>query len=178
MQPTMINLFMEHYQSFAGRLRRRRLPDEFVNDVMQETFLRVEGMGSSDRAVHNPVGYLFRMALNVAADQRKADSRLLTGGEIDELLHIADDCLDPAWVFRSRQEIGQLETALMELTARQRAILLAARVEETPQADIARHFGISTRMVGKELKKALEHCGRRLDRKVTQRFGPGSGKTS
>jgi RNA polymerase sigma-70 factor (ECF subfamily) len=66
----------------------------------------------------------------------------------------------------------------MELTPRQRAILVAARVEETPQADIARHFGISTRMVGKELRKALEHCGRRLDRKVTQRFGPGSGKTS
>jgi hypothetical protein len=33
-------------------------------------------------------------------------------------------------------------------------------------------------MVGKDLKKALQHCGDRLDRKVVQRFGPGAGNES
>ncbi len=178
MESTMLGLFLDHYQDFARRLRRRLRSDELVNDVMQETFLRVECMDTIDGGARNPAGYLFRMALNVAADQRKAGSRFLTGGEIDGLLHMADESLDPARIFQSRQEMSSLEAALLELTPRQRAILIAARVEETPQADIAREFGISVRMVGKDLKKALEHCGERLDRKVVQRFGPGAGKAS
>lgn len=65
-----------------------------------------------------------------------------------------------------------------ELTVRQREILIAARVDDLPQQEIADRFRISVRMVGKELKKALEHCGERLDRRVVQRFGPGAGKAS
>jgi RNA polymerase sigma-70 factor (ECF subfamily) len=178
METPMLGLFMEHYQEFSRRLRRRLRSDDLVDDVMQETFLRVECMDGVVGGARNPAGYLFRMALNVAADQRKAGVRYLTGGEVDDLLHIGDDTLDPARIFQARQEVTTLETALHELSSRQRAILLAARVDEVPQAEIARRFGISVRMVGKDLRKALEHCGERLDRKVTQRFGPGAGKTS
>jgi RNA polymerase sigma factor (sigma-70 family) len=178
METTMLGLFIDHYQEFSRRLRRRLRSDDLVDDVMQETFLRVECMERIDGGARNPAGYLFRMALNVAADHRKAGGRFLTGGEIDELLHIADEALDPARIFQARQEMATLEEALQELSARQRAILIAARVDETPQSEIARRFGISVRMVGKDLKKALEHCGDRVDRKVFQRFGPGAGKAS
>jgi RNA polymerase sigma-70 factor (ECF subfamily) len=67
---------------------------------------------------------------------------------------------------------------LQELPRRQRAILLAARVEQEPLDAIAARHGISLRMVGKDLKKALQHCADRLDRRVVQRFGPGAGKQS
>jgi len=93
-------------------------------------------------------------------------------------VNIGADTLDPARVLHARQEMQVLEEALGELTERQRAILIAARVEDVSQEDIARRHGISVRMVGKELKKALEYCGKRLDRKVIQRFGPGAGKES
>ncbi|TCV91782.1 RNA polymerase sigma-70 factor (ECF subfamily) [Luteibacter rhizovicinus] len=178
MESTMLGLFVDHYQDFARRLRMRLRSDDMVDDVMQETFLRVEGMRAVEGGSTNPTGYLFRMALNVAADQRRADSRFLTGQEVDELLHMADDALDPAHVFQARRDIAALQEALAELTARQRDILIAARVEEQPHTDIAARFGISVRMVGKDLRKALEHCGDRLDRRVVQRFGPGAGKTS
>jgi RNA polymerase sigma-70 factor (ECF subfamily) len=75
-------------------------------------------------------------------------------------------------------EVAALEQAMAELTERQRAILIASRVDDLPQQEIADRFRISVRMVGKELKRALEHCGRRLDRRVVQRFGPGAGKES
>ncbi|MBB3227632.1 RNA polymerase sigma-70 factor (ECF subfamily) [Luteibacter sp. Sphag1AF] len=178
MEATMLGLFVDHYNDFARRLRRRLRSDALVDDVMQETYLRVESMRAVEGGSSNPAGYLFRMALNVAADQRRAESRYLTGQEVDELMHVADDALDPARVFRARDDIAALERALQELTPRQRDILIAARVDDMPQADIARRFGISVRMVGKDLKAALEHCGLRLDRPVVQRFGPGAGKTS
>lgn len=175
---SLMGLFLEWQPELRKRLRRRLGSEELVNDVLQETYLRVERLGDASVVSHNPAGYLFRMALNVAADQRQADSRYLTGEEVEELLHIADEALDPARIAHARIEIAALEHAMRELTERQRAILIAARVDDLPQQEIADRFRISVRMVGKELKKALEHCGDRLGRRVVQRFGPGAGKAS
>ena len=175
---TMLGLFMQRQQDLRRRLKRRLGSDDLVDDVLQETYLRVERMDEAGGQARNPDSYLFRMALNVAADQRQTDSRFLTGSEVEELLHLADDALDPARVVHARLEVEVLEQALRELTARQREILLAARVEEAPHLEIAARYGISVRMVGKELRKALEFCGERLDRKVFQRFGPGAGDES
>lgn len=175
---TMIGLFIRRQDDLRRRLKRRLGSDDLVDDVMQETYLRVERMEEGGAQARHPESYLFRMALNVAADQRQSDARLLTGVEVDELLHLADDSLDPARVVHAQHEMQVLEVALGELTPRQRAILLAARVDEIPHQDIATRHGISVRMVGKELRKALEFCGKRLDRKVVQRFGPGAGNES
>jgi len=72
-----------------------------------------------------------------------------------------------------QKEIQSLVKALYELPARRRKILIAARLEEAPHLEISQRFGISTRMVEKEIKAALGHCAKRLERKVIQRFGPG-----
>ncbi|HUA81764.1 MAG TPA: RNA polymerase sigma factor [Dyella sp.] len=174
----LLRLFMERRQELRRRLKNRLGSDELANDALQETYLRIERMGEASYVSSNPAGYLFRMAINAAADQRQAQARYLTGSEVDDLLNVGTDSLDPARVVHAQLEIQILESALRELTERQRAILIAARVEDVPQEDIARRFSISVRMVGKELKKALEHCGNRLDRKAVQRFGPGAGKES
>jgi RNA polymerase sigma factor (sigma-70 family) len=174
----LLRLFMERRQELRRRLRQRLGSEELANDALQETYLRIKRMGDHSEVSSNPAGYLFRMAVNVAADQRQADARYLTGTEIEELLSVGADTLDPARVVHARLEVETLELALQELTPRQREILIAARVEDVSQEDIADRFRISVRMVGKELKRALEHCGKRLDRKVTQRFGPGAGKES
>jgi RNA polymerase sigma factor (sigma-70 family) len=175
---SLLRLFLERRSELKRRLKYRLGSDELVNDALQETYLRIERMGDSSGASSNPTGYLFRMALNAAADQRQVDARYLTGSEVEELLSVGADTLDPARVVHAQLEVQALEQALQALTARQRAILIAARVDDLPQQDIADRFGISVRMVGKELRKALEHCGERLDRKITQRFGPGAGKES
>jgi len=174
----LLRLFMERRHELRRRLKNRLGSDELANDALQETYLRIERMGESSSVSRNPAGYLFRMAINAATDQRQADARYLTGSEVEELLNIGADTLDPARVVHARSEVEVLEQALRELTERQRAILIAARVEDVSMDDIAGRFGISVRMVGKELRKALEHCGKRLDRKVVQRFGPGAGKKS
>jgi RNA polymerase sigma-70 factor (ECF subfamily) len=174
----LLRLFMERRQELRRRLKNRLGSDELANDALQETYLRLERMGDNACVSSNPAGYLFRMAVNAATDQRQADARYLTGSEVEDLLNVGSDTHDPARIVHARLEVQVLEQALGELTERQRAILIAARIDDDPQEDIARRFGISVRMVGKELKKALEHCGRRLDRKVVQRFGPGAGKES
>ena len=174
----LLRLFMERRQELRRRLKLRLGSEELANDALQETYLRLKRMGQHSEVSSNPAGYLFRMAINAAADQRQADARYLTGTEVEDLLSVGADTLDPARIVHAKLEVAALEQAMQELSPRQRAILIAARVDDVSQEDLARRFAISVRMVGKELKKALEHCGRRLDRKVTQRFGPGAGKES
>jgi RNA polymerase sigma factor (sigma-70 family) len=174
----MLGLFLANYEDFRRRLRRRLRSDDLVDDVLQETYLRVERLDpDAGRATH-PTGYLFRMALNMAADHHRSSSRLLTGEEVDDLIQAADDHLDPPTVLSSQQDIAALGAALDMLTRRQREILIAARIDELPQVDIAARYGISVRMVGKELKKALETCATKVGRKSVQRFGPGAGDPS
>jgi RNA polymerase sigma factor (sigma-70 family) len=176
-QSSMVRLFLTSYDDFKVRLRRRLGSEDLANDVLHETYLRVDRMDApSDIA--QPNAYLYRMALNIAADRRQADARLLTGSEIEELLQVSDEALDPARVVGGQKEIQTLLKALYELPARRRKIFIAARLEEAPHLEISRRFGISTRMVEKEIKAALGHCATRLERKVIQRFGPGAGKPS
>jgi len=174
----MLGLFLANYEDFRRRLRRRLRSDDLVDDVLQETYLRVERLDpDAERATH-PTGYLFRMALNMAADHHRSSGRLLTGEEVDDLIQGADDHLDPPTVLSSQQDIAALGLALDMLTRRQREILIAARIDELPQVEIAARYGISVRMVGKELKKALETCATKVGRKSVQRFGPGAGDPS
>lgn len=173
----MVKLFLTSYEDFKVRLRRRLGSEELANDVLHETYLRVDRMTETPD-IAQPNAYLYRMALNIAADRRQSDARLLTGGEIEELLQISDESLDPARVVGGQKELQILLKALYELPARRRRIFIAARLEEAPHLEISQRFGISTRMVEKEIKAALGHCAMRLERKVIQRFGPGAGKPS
>ncbi|KQW09866.1 MULTISPECIES: sigma-70 family RNA polymerase sigma factor [Pseudomonas] len=173
----LVKLFLTSYEDFKVRLRRRLGSEELANDVLHETYLRVDRMVDTQE-IAQPNAYLYRMALNIAADRRQADARLLTGDEIEELLQVSDEALDPARVVGGQKELQTLLKALYELPSRRRRIFIAARLEEAPHLEISQRFGISTRMVEKEIKAALGHCALRLERKVIQRFGPGAGKPS
>ncbi|MBE0762738.1 RNA polymerase sigma factor, partial [Escherichia coli] len=46
--------------------------------------------------------------LNIAADRREGDARLLTGEEVAELLQVADEGLDPERIVGGHAEIRRL----------------------------------------------------------------------
>jgi RNA polymerase sigma factor (sigma-70 family) len=159
------------YAAFRDRLTRRLGSQDLADEALQDAWLRLARDGDVG-VVQRPETYLFRIALNVAADRREAEARRLSQVEINAILHMADDVLDPEQIHKARAEVAALERALAELPPRRRAIFILARVEEVAHEEIAQRFGISPRMVEKELRRALDHCSERLDRKVVRRFGP------
>jgi RNA polymerase sigma-70 factor (ECF subfamily) len=170
--PTFLQqLLVSGYDDLKKRLRRRLGSEAFASEILHETYLRLDRLNSA-APLQSPKAYLLRVALNVAADRRKHDNRKLTPSEIELLRHSADHMVDPAQIVEGRFEIEALCRALDDLPERRRAILLASRIEEAPHEEIAERLGISIRTVEKELKRALVHCGERLDRNVVQRFGP------
>jgi len=170
-------LFLARYDQFRRHLHKRLGSEDLANDALHETYLRMEGMNVR-AAIRFPSAYLFRIALNVAEDQRKSNARLLSVPDVEALYEMADEMADPARTAEARGELEALERALAELSRRRRAIVVAARIDEIPHREIARRFGLSERTVEKELRAGLEHCCERLGRDFIQRFGPGAGKSS
>lgn len=164
LQNEMVRLLLASYDELKVRLKRRLGSEELASDVLQETYLRVYRM-SEGLEVKHPQAYLFRMALNIAADRRDADARLLTGEEVEELLNISDETQDPARIVAGQNDIRTLIAALCELPPRRRQILVASKLERTPHADIASQHQVTTRTIEKELKAALGYCAERLQGK-------------
>jgi RNA polymerase sigma-70 factor, ECF subfamily len=171
------NLLVSNYVSLSQRLARRLGSAEVADEALQDTYLRLQ-KGPELGPIRKPTDYLFRIALNIAADRRRAEARKLTTTEIDELLQIADEAPDPARIVEARSELQALELALAELPERRQVIFKAVLLENIPRRDIAKRFGVSVRTIDFEVQRALEHGMRRLEQKFAPGFEPGPPESS
>ena len=172
------DLLARDYVKLRNRLTRRFGSADIATDILHETYLRLGAVDTAG-AIRSHEAYLYRAALNVAADSREADRRWVAKASIEELRRRDDHELDPEEIIQARQEWKALLAALDELPSRRRAVFLAARLDELPHREIAKRFGISTDTVERELKQALEFFARRLgERQYRPRRGFRSAKSS
>lgn len=172
-QKPLRELFLARYKEFRQRLWNRLGSKNLADDALHETWLRIDGVGDGV-VVKYPAAYLFRIALNVAEEQRRSSARIMSLAEVDDLYQVADELADPARIIMGEIEIEAFRAVLNELSPRRREIIIAARLRDVPHTDIARRFGVSLRTVEKELKAGLEYCCERLNKHYIQRFGPRS----
>ena len=104
------------------------------------------------------------MAFNAAIDQQRAEDRRLSVGEVETMLELVSPTPGPAEVAEANSELDALIRAMEQMPQRRRDILLAVRLEGTPQREVAERFGISLRLVELELQRAQEHCAAKLGR--------------
>jgi RNA polymerase sigma factor (sigma-70 family) len=159
---TLRQLLAEKYDDLRKLLARRLGSDDLARETLHETWLRLD-RGDDVATVRSPNAYLIRAVLNLASDRQRAERRRLRRSEVNIILDkIADEAPGPAKEVEARQELAAFRAVIEALPERQRAILIAARLEEIPHQKIAERFGISTRMVQIELRRALTACEARL----------------
>lgn len=164
------SLLLAEYVDFDRRLTRRLGSPDLASEALNETYLRLSGMREIG-PVHSPKAYLFRIALNIATDRRRAEKRRLTAGEVDTLLEIPDDRPDASRVIEDRSEVEVLKRAIAELPERRRRVLMLSRVEGMRNREIAALLGVTVRTVETDLKQAVEHCAERIKRPTRDKFG-------
>lgn len=175
-QMTLRQFLVDGYSDLRRRLVRRLGSAELASEALHETYLRLEGAG--DAVVQRPRDYIFRVALNIARDHTRADKRRLNYSEVEAMYHVDGAVIDAERQLEARSELAALERAFQQLPPRQRAILIAVRIEGVAHAALANRFGISERMVDKELRHALEYCADQLERTLFTRFGSRPFKSS
>ncbi|MBS2070088.1 RNA polymerase sigma factor, partial [Klebsiella pneumoniae] len=60
--------FLTYYDALRKRLKYRLGSEDLANDVLHETWLRIE-QRDEEQQIQNPQAYLYRTALNVAYDR-------------------------------------------------------------------------------------------------------------
>jgi RNA polymerase sigma factor (sigma-70 family) len=150
-------LFVDGYDDLKRRLTKYLGSDDLAGDAMQDAWLRLKG-AESIGVIQSPRNYLFRIALNAANDQRRAQKRQASAVEVESLLELPDEAPTPEEIMLARSDLEAFKAIVADLPARRRAIFLAARIGNIPRQEIADRLGVSRRLVAKELLLAHEYC--------------------
>ena len=170
-------LLLLRYEVLKKRLTRHLGSAELAGDALHDTWLRLE-RGGDLAQVRSPDTYLFRVAINLARDNLRSENRLVTTSDARTLLGIVDEAPDAARDAESRSDVRALMIVMAELPARQKAILLAARLEGMGRREIAQRYGVSVRYVHRELQAAQDYCAERLEKFAAPEFSSVPRETS
>lgn len=134
---------------------RRAQPDE-IEDILQETFLRIRATPTGP--ISDPLAYLYRTADNLLVDLRRSQNRRAAredawmathrgGGEAD-----AQPSAEEALI--AKEQLNLIRESLLRLPERTLLVFRRFRLEGTGQKDIASELGISVSAVEKHLQRA------------------------
>ena len=163
-------IFLLGYDDLKVRLTRRLGSVELAGDALHDAWLRLEH-GTPIGPVARPRPYILRIAYNIALKRLRGQHDMVTLEEVREELNLVDDAPTPVRITEARAELDLLLQAAEELTPRRRDILFAARLDGESVKTIALRFGISERVVARELRSAILYCAERVDRKFVQARG-------
>ncbi len=136
-------------------LRRRRLSDFEIDDLVQETYAKFVAMDSVD-AIRDPKSYAFQIASSIFATniRRAKIVSIRSGTDLGELA-IASSEGTPEDVMEARDELQELAEALATLPERCRKAFLLRRAEGLSQRETAQALGISEKTVEKHMTQAI-----------------------
>lgn len=132
-----------------------------VEDVVQETYVRLCQVRNSERIYH-PKAYLYRMALNLALDsQKRAENRMTepwseeTDTSADLIGLTLDDTFERA---ASDEEFGHFCEAVRQLPVQARRVFVLKKVYGYSQKEIASELRIAESTVEKHVALAVRRC--------------------
>ena len=109
--------------------------------------------------LNNPRAFLFRIARNLLIDHlRQHRARPATVPLHDPDLLLESEAPTPEAAASSAQTLAGVQAALTELPDHVRQALLWNRLEGLTQREIGSRLGVSERMAGKYISRALRHC--------------------
>ena len=159
-------LFRCHAPGIARSLRRRGLAPETVEDLTQDTFLRVlAGVPArAASAAFNPTGYLYAIARNLCVDHERR-ARREPRVELSEtaLASLVDPAPGAEAVVYDRQRLALTEAALAELPARTRRAFELHRLGDYTIAQVATQLDLSVGRTWALIHEAYEHLRHRLE---------------
>jgi RNA polymerase sigma factor (sigma-70 family) len=162
---------LDGYEELTRRLTRRLGSADLAREIVHETYLRLDREGDPD-PVHNPDGYIFRTAINIAKNRGVIDRRYINASETQILTEIVDEAPDPARVAEARLDAEMLQRALSALPSRRREIFEASWVDEVPHAELALRYGVHVRTIQREIEAATTFVRRWWKENSTGRRNP------
>lgn len=137
------------------------VPPHEVEDIVQETYVRLCQVGAAERILH-PKSYLYRTARNLALDSLKRADNRMTGSWYEET-EGSGDLVGPALdeTFEqaaSSEEFGHFCEAVRQLPVQARRVFVLKKVYGHSQREIASEMGLAESTVEKHVALAVRRC--------------------
>lgn len=135
--------------------RRRGAQVNDIEDNVQDACVRALEV-SEPHAIHNPAGYLTRIARNLFIDKRRRrlrDARLFEHSR--DAAFVADEQPNPEQCLVGKQLLAAILWEIDDLPPRCRETFLMHRFENMSYPAIAKRMGISVSMVEKHIGAAM-----------------------
>lgn len=146
---------LPHEPALRAWLRHRRVDGLETDDIVQETYAVLAGLGSVDH-IESPRAYAFQTAQSVILRylRRARVVRIDALGDL-ELLNAPLDDPSPEHQTAARQELRRVSDLIAALPTKCREAFTLRKVEGLSQREVARHMGISESTVEKHIGRAL-----------------------
>ncbi|HEY0512667.1 MAG TPA: sigma-70 family RNA polymerase sigma factor [Thermoanaerobaculia bacterium] len=171
-QDRRISEVVDREQSRLRSFIRRRVPDpRDAEDILQDVFYELVEANRLLMPIDHVTGWLFRVARNRITDlfrQKKPESSSQTAvaGEDDELLRLEDllpsPDAGPEAIYARNVLLDELELAVDELPAEQRAVFVAHELEGRSFKEMAAETGVSVNTLLSRKRYAVLHLRERL----------------
>jgi RNA polymerase sigma-70 factor, ECF subfamily len=150
--------FVAYFQQLLRiKLRARFLPPDKIDDLTQETFIRVIGALRREGGVRQPErfgAFVNSICNNVVFERHRSSAK--DQPLEDAHLEIADKALDPEKVMASKQVREQVRNILKDMPPRDRDLLRAIFLEEKEKDEVCKEFGVDRNYLRVCLHRAKE----------------------
>ncbi|WEK02192.1 MAG: sigma-70 family RNA polymerase sigma factor [Candidatus Sphingomonas phytovorans] len=162
-EPGRASLLGMLYRTHRNRLLRfvrRKGRGEDAEDIVQQAYCRVAGLGQGNLdMIDTPEAYLLKASENLVRDAARARARHAA----DQ--HVSDDDVplqghDQIAALEARDALRRIEAALARLKPRTREIFLAHRIDGYSYAEIATRTGLSIKTVEMHMTRAITYLHR------------------
>ena len=166
-----------HEGELRAWLRRVGTPDDEIDDLVQEAYVRLAQLNSVNH-IRNGKAYLFTTARSVMLQRLRREQivRIEMMAEV-ESLNVADSSPSPERQVGARMQLEQILAIIDQLPDRCREIFRLRRIEGVPQKEIAARLRVPEHIVEAEATRGLKQIMRRLaEEESVMAARPGIGR--
>lgn len=163
-------LFERHARGLRLFLRGRSVPQDQVEDLVQELFTRLMGVERLEEKMSDSTGssrsYLLTMANNMIVDrQRRSRVRRAYAAEQREIGHERVEERTPERIVAAQLELEAVKAVIMDMRLNWRLAIVLQRFGNMSYEDIASHMGVTVKQVENYIVRAMRRI-RKARRKI------------
>lgn len=146
---------LPHEAHVRACLRRARVGDEEIEDIIQESYCRLASLTIVDH-IQSPRAYFLTVAKNLALVHIRR-ARIVRMESVDKIesLDVSSDTPSPEQITVGRAELARLQKLIATLPERCRRIFEMRKIQGLPQKEISKIMGVSETIVENEAAKGL-----------------------
>ncbi|MDP2548719.1 MULTISPECIES: RNA polymerase sigma factor [unclassified Oceanobacter] len=151
------------------RFIKNRVPsNQEPEDIFQEAVARALGRFKEGHSTSDPVGYTYRVVMNIINDFYRNQEEVQSLQELPENT-VASEAPQPERVIAAKQRLEMFMTCVASLPEETRNLIVLRKVHGLTNGQIAARLGLSGKVIEKRINRAMKSIEGRMEQNIEYR---------